>query len=138
VRLSSYQLPGKLGSKFNILNSGLANTETRGFDKFFLVVFLVLVALLHGVRGKFTNDVSETAVGPIFTGYDQLTSEDGTHNGFQNAGGKFTLHTVQKPPKSVISRGKSKIKFFLLMTQGILKIATLHGHSAATDNLPRC
>jgi hypothetical protein len=32
--------------------------------------FLVLV-FLHGVRGEFTDDVSETAVGPISTGHDQ-------------------------------------------------------------------
>jgi hypothetical protein len=35
-----------------------------------MFVFLVL-GFLHGVRSEFTDDVSETAVGPIFTGHDQ-------------------------------------------------------------------
>jgi hypothetical protein len=33
------------------------------------IVFLVLGSL-HGVQGEFTDDVSETAVGPIFTGHE--------------------------------------------------------------------
>jgi hypothetical protein len=33
------------------------------------IVFLVL-EMLHGVRGEFTDNVSEIAVGPIFTGHE--------------------------------------------------------------------
>jgi hypothetical protein len=33
------------------------------------IVFLVL-GFLHGVRGEFTDDVSENAVSPIFTGQE--------------------------------------------------------------------
>ena len=29
----------------------------------------MVLGFLHGVRDKFTDDVSETAVGPIFTGH---------------------------------------------------------------------
>ena len=31
-------------------------------------IFFLVLGFLHGVRGEFTNDVSATAVGPIFTG----------------------------------------------------------------------
>ena len=34
-----------------------------------VTLFLVL-GFLQGVRGEFTDDVSETAVGPIFTGQE--------------------------------------------------------------------
>ena len=33
------------------------------------IVFMVL-GLLQGVRGEFTDDVSDTALGPIFTGQE--------------------------------------------------------------------
>jgi hypothetical protein len=33
------------------------------------IVFLIL-GFLQGVRGEFTDDVSETVVGPIFTGHE--------------------------------------------------------------------
>jgi hypothetical protein len=66
--------------------------------------FLVL-GFLRGVRGKFTDKVSETAVGPFFTGHEKecefavllMTSEDGTHSGFRNLVGNFTMLTVQNP-----------------------------------------
>ena len=32
--------------------------------------FFLDLELLHGVRCEFTDDVSETAVGPIFTGHE--------------------------------------------------------------------
>jgi hypothetical protein len=35
--------------------------------------FVVVWGFLCGVRGEFTDDVSETAASPIFTGYDQKT-----------------------------------------------------------------
>jgi hypothetical protein len=30
-------------------------------------IFVWFLGVFHGVRGEFTDDVSETAVGPIFT-----------------------------------------------------------------------
>jgi hypothetical protein len=43
-----------------------------GFQvRFILVGFYFLVlGFLHGVRGEFTDDVSETAVGLIYTGHE--------------------------------------------------------------------
>jgi hypothetical protein len=55
------------------------------------------------VRHEFADDVSETAVGPIFSGRELefslllMISEDGTHSGFRNVVGKLMSHTVQKP-----------------------------------------
>jgi hypothetical protein len=40
--------------------------DFRFYREINVVSFLVL-RFLHGVRGEFTEDVSETAVGPIFT-----------------------------------------------------------------------
>jgi hypothetical protein len=46
--------------------------------------------VLHGVQVNLVDDVSETTVGPIFTGqkssedWGLLTSEDGIHSGFRN------------------------------------------------------
>jgi hypothetical protein len=42
------------------------------------------------VQGEFTNDVSEAAVHPVFTGHE-------LERGFRNVVSKFTSHTVQKP-----------------------------------------
>ena len=54
---------------------------------------------MYDVQGEFTDGVSETAVGPIFTfAFLLITSEDGPHSGFRNIVGKFTSHIVQKPP----------------------------------------
>ena len=72
------------------------------------------MGFLHGVRGEFTDDVSETAVGPIFTGHElerewaashsvahlhpnSWPVKDGTHSDFRNVVSKFTSHTVQQP-----------------------------------------
>jgi hypothetical protein len=54
----------------------------------------LVLGFLHGVRGAFTDDVLETAVGPSSLG---IFSEDGTHSGFYHVVGKFTSHTMQKP-----------------------------------------
>jgi hypothetical protein len=32
--------------------------------------FLLVLGILHGVRGEFPDDVSGAAVGPIFTGHE--------------------------------------------------------------------
>ena len=42
---------------------------------------------MYGVRGEFTEDVSETAADPIFTVHENKTSEDGTHSGSRNVVG---------------------------------------------------
>ena len=55
--------------------------------------FLVL-GLLHGVRGEFADDVSKTAVGPIFTGHERFSKR-----------GRYIhlLHRAKTPkPKNVI------------------------------------
>jgi hypothetical protein len=61
----------------------------------------LVLGILHGVQGKFPEDVSGAAVGPIFNGRKLkrklITIEEGTHNGSRNVVGKFTLHTVQNP-----------------------------------------
>ena len=51
--------------------NGIRNTRARNAplqDSLHFAVFLVL-EFLHGVRDEFIDDVSETAVGPIFTGH---------------------------------------------------------------------
>jgi hypothetical protein len=59
------------------------------------------LGFLHGVEGKFTGDVSETGVGPIFTGHEYkftllpMTNKDGNYSRFRNVFGKFTSHTVK-------------------------------------------
>jgi hypothetical protein len=55
----------------------------------------LVLGFLHGERSEFADDVSETAVGPIFTG----------RSGFRNFVSKFTSHTVHKPlkPKKIYS-----------------------------------
>jgi hypothetical protein len=81
-------------------------------------MFFFSLGFLNGVRGKFTEDVSKTAVGSIFTGHEYefilthlipsslimnkntfllMASEGGTHSGFRNVVGKFSSHTVQRP-----------------------------------------
>jgi hypothetical protein len=45
-------------------------------------IFFIL-GFLYGVRREFSEDVSETAAGPIFTGEDR-----------RNVAGKFTSHTA--------------------------------------------
>jgi hypothetical protein len=59
-----------------------------------IYIFLIW-GFLHGVRSEFTDNVSETAVGPIFTGHELeckwlIASEDGTHIGFRNVVSKFS------------------------------------------------
>ena len=54
-------------------------------------VFLWFGNFLHGVRGEFTDDVSDVAVGPTFTGHD--------YSCFGNVLRKCISHTVQKTPK---------------------------------------
>ena len=43
----------------------------------------LVLGFLYGVRGEFSDDVSETAVDPIFTGHESwlMTSKDGTWSG---------------------------------------------------------
>jgi hypothetical protein len=45
-------------------------------------LFFFGFGVLHGVRDEFTDDVSETAVGPIFTGFRNIFN---------------TSHIVEKP-----------------------------------------
>jgi hypothetical protein len=69
------------------------------YEKPLLYWFLVL-GILHGVQGKFTNYVS------------------GGHCGSRNVVGKFILHTVQNSQNQklvFIPRWKSKIKTFALV-----------------------
>ena len=72
----SYYLPPGLRKKKTVWNTKAKKKIQIGRDLAFRLspwseyCFLVLV-FLHGVRGEFTDEVSETAVGPIFTGHDQ-------------------------------------------------------------------
>jgi hypothetical protein len=61
------------------------------------------VGFLHGVRGKFPEDVSETLVM-----FRLMTSEDGTHNGSQNVVSKFTSQTVQKPQNQKSRKNRNR------------------------------
>jgi hypothetical protein len=44
-----------------------------------IVCFLLALRFLHGVRCEFTDDVSETAAGSIFTGHAYIMYKESTH-----------------------------------------------------------
>ena len=56
------------------------------------IFFFGFGGFLHCVQGEFTDDISETAVGPIFTGHELEHTLTHYHS-------KFTSHTVKKPPE---------------------------------------
>jgi hypothetical protein len=81
------------------------------------MLFFWFLGFLHGLRGEFTEDVSETVVGPILTAFLLMTSEDGTHSGFRNVGLIQLAHHAETPK----SKNNNKDLHSLYILRNIIK-----------------